>query len=286
MADRRGRDWPAGRRRQGRCTSCRSTTSCAGSTAASGVQRWKMRAAVPADRRTAEVPAKRSLSRARRRSVQAFSTQRRQAARALRRATELSAPPYLFADSARVFPVLVTITSDIVGRATVTGTTRDIEPAISPLTPLPNAETDADDPESAVRPAESVSELPNLIRVVPSGRAMTAPLCAPTRAVRGDRASGTRLRPESPMYANASPRTTSAMICSGITARPTSGTNAISPSPDHASADTSVAPISRPRMTRKTCASSANSARMNATTARNASAKPTLSAAIAICISR
>lgn len=51
---------------------------------------------------------------------------------------ELSAAPHLFTDRQRTFPVLVTIVSDISGRATVTGTTREIEPAIVPLTALPN----------------------------------------------------------------------------------------------------------------------------------------------------
>src|SRR5207244_4662283 len=47
-------------------------------------------------------------------------------------ASELSAPPYLFTDRARVFPMLVTISSDIVGRATITAATRDVDPMDSP----------------------------------------------------------------------------------------------------------------------------------------------------------
>jgi len=80
---------------------------------------------------------------------------------------ELSAPPALFDDRARVFPVLVTISSDIVGRATAVGATRQIEPASTALAPLPNAESVAAPPAP---PADlgGVSELPNLIPVVPA----------------------------------------------------------------------------------------------------------------------
>ena len=80
--------------------------------------------------------------------------------------TELSAPPYLFDDRARVFPVLTTISSDIVGRATVTGATRDIEPPAAAIVALPNAETVPTLPDP---PADLsvVSALPNLTPVVP-----------------------------------------------------------------------------------------------------------------------
>jgi outer membrane protein assembly factor BamB len=80
---------------------------------------------------------------------------------------ELSAPPYLFADRARVFPVLTTISSDIIGRATVTATTRDMEPVNSPPGPLPNIEKVPLVP-AMPRPVEVVSELPNLIPVAPA----------------------------------------------------------------------------------------------------------------------
>ncbi len=81
-------------------------------------------------------------------------------------ATELSALPYLFVDASQVFPVLVTISSDIVGRATVTGATRDVEPNVTPLTPLPNA---LQVPTIPTPPADlgSVSPLPNLTPVDP-----------------------------------------------------------------------------------------------------------------------
>jgi len=81
--------------------------------------------------------------------------------------TELSAPPYLFTDRTRVFPVLVTISADIIGRATVSGTTRDMEPAPLALSPLPNAETVPSIPDMP-EPLSEVSALPNLIRVVPA----------------------------------------------------------------------------------------------------------------------
>jgi outer membrane protein assembly factor BamB len=80
-------------------------------------------------------------------------------------ASELSAPPYLFTDRARVFPVLVTISSDIVGRATVSAATRDVEPPNGPPMELPNAEKvpQMPDPPKDLGP---VSALANLIPVV------------------------------------------------------------------------------------------------------------------------
>ena len=80
--------------------------------------------------------------------------------------TELSALPHLFVDPTHVFPVLVTISSDIVGRATVTGLTRDMEPTSLKMTPLPGAITP---PVAPAPPADlgGVSPLPNLTRVVP-----------------------------------------------------------------------------------------------------------------------
>ena len=83
--------------------------------------------------------------------------------------TELSAQPYLFVDNSRAFPVLVTISADIVGRATVTGATRDIEPTQLPLTPLTNVVPVTTIP-AAPRVLEVVSPLPNLIRVDPAAR--------------------------------------------------------------------------------------------------------------------
>lgn len=83
--------------------------------------------------------------------------------------TELSAPPYLFVDNGRVFPVLVTISSDIVGRATVTGATRDIEPPTVAVATLPNV---ASLPTIPNPPAdlEEVTPLPNLTPVDPAAR--------------------------------------------------------------------------------------------------------------------
>jgi len=78
----------------------------------------------------------------------------------------------------------------------------------------------------------------------------------------------------------------SAATCSGKTARPTSGTNAIRPTPDHASADTSVAPTTIARTIKNILVKTGNSARTKRTTARDASESPMLSAAIAIWRSR
>jgi len=79
---------------------------------------------------------------------------------------ELSAAPYLLTDSTRVFPVLVTLTNDIIGRATVAGATRAIEPPNTSLMPLPNVETVPiipDFPEDL----PVVSALPSLIPAAP-----------------------------------------------------------------------------------------------------------------------
>ena len=71
--------------------------------------------------------------------LQAFNTRDGKVLGRYSASTELSALPYLFVDPSRVFPVLTTISSDIVGRATVSTATRDVEPANSTPTPLPNA---------------------------------------------------------------------------------------------------------------------------------------------------
>lgn len=100
-------------------------------------------------------------------SLQGFTTRDGKSLGRYAVSMELSAMPYLFVDSARVFPVLVTISSDIVGRATVTGATRDIEPAMAPVATLPNLVTLPTIPNP---PAEikQVIPLPNLIRVDPT----------------------------------------------------------------------------------------------------------------------
>jgi outer membrane protein assembly factor BamB len=101
--------------------------------------------------------------------LQGFSTREGRSLGRYPVSTELSAQPYLFVDNSRVFPVLVTISADIVGRATVTGATRDIEPAQLPLAPLPNVVPVPTSP-AAPRVLEVVSPLPNLIRVDPAAR--------------------------------------------------------------------------------------------------------------------
>jgi outer membrane protein assembly factor BamB len=82
-------------------------------------------------------------------------------------ASELAATPHLFTDRSRVFPVLTTMSTDIVGRATVTGATRDAEPAGPPMSALPGVETVPAMP-SAPQELEIVSALPNLTPVVPA----------------------------------------------------------------------------------------------------------------------
>ena len=80
---------------------------------------------------------------------------------------ELSAAPHLVTDPSSPFPVLVAVTSDITGRATVSASTRTVEPTILPITPLPNAAVLA----SPVGPPENlgaVTPLPNLYPVSPA----------------------------------------------------------------------------------------------------------------------
>ena len=98
--------------------------------------------------------------------LQAYSTRDGQSLGRYTVSTELSGPPHLFVDPAQVFPVLATISSDIVGHATVTAATRDIEPAAMTLSPLPDAIVL---PKISEEPADldEVSPLPNLRPVVP-----------------------------------------------------------------------------------------------------------------------
>jgi outer membrane protein assembly factor BamB len=82
--------------------------------------------------------------------------------------SELSAPPHLVAGSWSPFPVLLAVTSDITGRATVTASTRTVEPEITTIAPFPNAVTPAAlvDPPADLGP---VTPLPNLSQVSPAG---------------------------------------------------------------------------------------------------------------------
>ena len=99
--------------------------------------------------------------------LQAFSVRQGKSVGRYAVSSELSAPPYLFTDPKRVFPVLVTISSDIVGRATVTAATRDIEPEAAAMVPLPEVVAMSPMPNP---PADlgGVSPLPNLTRVDPT----------------------------------------------------------------------------------------------------------------------
>jgi outer membrane protein assembly factor BamB len=81
--------------------------------------------------------------------------------------SELSAPPHLVTDPSLPFPMLLAVTSDITGRATVTASTRTVEPAMQTLVPLPNAVT----PTALANPPKdlgAVSPLPNLFQVSPA----------------------------------------------------------------------------------------------------------------------
>jgi outer membrane protein assembly factor BamB len=79
----------------------------------------------------------------------------------------LSAPPYLFSDPSSPLPVVLAVTSDITGRATVIASMRTVEPTILEIAPLPNAVV----PAPPVDPPEnlgSVIPLPNLSPVSPA----------------------------------------------------------------------------------------------------------------------
>jgi outer membrane protein assembly factor BamB len=79
----------------------------------------------------------------------------------------LSAPPHLFSDPSSPLPVLLAVTSDITGRATLTASTRTVEPTILEIAPLPNAVVPAlpaDPPENL----GAVIPLPNLSPVSPA----------------------------------------------------------------------------------------------------------------------
>jgi hypothetical protein len=53
-------------------------------------------------------------------------------------AGELAAPPHLFLPDKAPLPIVIAVTRDIVKGATVTALTRNVEPAITPIVPLPN----------------------------------------------------------------------------------------------------------------------------------------------------
>ena len=132
----------------------------------SGVQRWK----TPLSFRPIAGPLKWSetlVVAATVPQVEAFGIREGKSLGRYSVAMELSAVPHLFVDPTRVFPVLVTISSDIVGRATVSGVTRNVEPTSLPMSPLPDVTTLSSPPDP---PADlgDVSPLPNLTPVVPT----------------------------------------------------------------------------------------------------------------------
>jgi outer membrane protein assembly factor BamB len=131
----------------------------------SGVQRWKS----PLSFRPIAGPLKWSETLVVAGSVpqlEAFNIREGKSAGRYTVAAELSALPHLIVDPIKPFPVLVTISADIVGRATVTGATRDVEPTPLQLLPLAGATTP---PVSPAPPADlgGVTPLPNLTPVVP-----------------------------------------------------------------------------------------------------------------------
>jgi outer membrane protein assembly factor BamB len=132
----------------------------------SGVQRWKSSLSV----RPSTGPVKWSQTlvvAGTTPGLKAFNANNGKPAGQSSTASELSAPPHLVTDTSSPFPVLLAVTSDITGRATVTASTRTVEPTILPTTPLPNAVV----PAPPVDPPEdlgAVSPLPNLSPASPA----------------------------------------------------------------------------------------------------------------------
>jgi outer membrane protein assembly factor BamB len=131
----------------------------------SGVQRWKSPLPIrpiagPLKYRETLVVAGTSPT------LQAYSTRDgKEQGRPYTVSTELSAPPQLIESRARVFPLLLTISSDIVGRATANAPPRELEPASQSFVPLPNVEKVSPLPDPPVD-LGVVSALPNLTPVV------------------------------------------------------------------------------------------------------------------------
>jgi outer membrane protein assembly factor BamB len=104
----------------------------------SGVQRWK--SALPVRPSTGPVKWSQTLVVAGTTpGLKAYNAKDGKPAGQATTASELSAPPYLFTETSSPFPVVLAVTSDITGRATVTASTRTVEPTIVPIAPLPNA---------------------------------------------------------------------------------------------------------------------------------------------------
>jgi outer membrane protein assembly factor BamB len=132
----------------------------------SGVQRWK--SALPVRPSTGPLKSLQTIVVAGAApGLKAYSTKDGKAAGQMSTSSELSAPPYLLADAEQPFPILIVVTSDITGRATVTASTRTVEPQISPLAPLPNPIVVAPAAEEP-KDLERVSPLPYLFQMSPA----------------------------------------------------------------------------------------------------------------------
>ena len=99
--------------------------------------------------------------------VKAYSAKDGKTAGQADTSTELSAPPHLVHDPALSFPLLIAVTSDITGLATVTAYSRTIEPEIIAMAPLANPVSVG---KAVELPADlgRVSPLPNLSPVNPA----------------------------------------------------------------------------------------------------------------------
>jgi outer membrane protein assembly factor BamB len=104
----------------------------------SGVQRWKS----PLPLRPSTGPVKWSQTLVvvgTTPGLKAFNAKDGKSAGQASTSGELSAPPQLVDNPSWPFPTLVAVTSDIIGRATVTASTRTVEAELVPVAPLPNA---------------------------------------------------------------------------------------------------------------------------------------------------
>jgi outer membrane protein assembly factor BamB len=132
----------------------------------SGVQRWK--SALPLRPSTGPIRWSQTLVVAGTTpSLQAYNAEDGKPLGQASTSNELSAPPHLVTDPSLPFPVLLTVTSDITGRATVTASTRTVEPTMLQIAPLPNAVVLAP-PVDPPKDLGSVTPLPNLSPVSPA----------------------------------------------------------------------------------------------------------------------
>ena len=100
-------------------------------------------------------------------SLKAYNAEDGKSAGEVYTTSELSAPPHLLTEPSLPFPVLVVVTSDITGRATVTASTRTVEPEMTKIASLPNAIA-VPVPVDPPKDLGKVTPLPTLFQVNPA----------------------------------------------------------------------------------------------------------------------